>query len=297
MRAVLRWYGVFVVDGGRVVEERPFDRGTLASRLAAMTKGDWTAVDALLTDPAYGFHPPEGPDPWTVDDDADGVELPGPGAFSLDERDLRMAAAEAGRALAREALRSEDQEIIRIVEALDDLQRAHVLVDARVRDWRAISGYADTGTGPSSEALASSLASLEGARSALESELARVVASRAPNLSRLIGAEIAGRLIARARGLDRLARMPAGTIQVLGAERAFFRHLRGGGRMPKHGHLYMHPWVHRAPRNARGKAARSLAAKAAIASRADAFGGDLGNDLVESMEARSRALASGGRRP
>ena len=294
MRAVVRWYGVFVVDGGRVVEERPFDRASLAARLAAMMRGDWGAVDPVLSDTSYDFEAPTSPEPWGMASDE--TDLPGPEAFGFDAGDLRRASAEAGRLIARDALRTEDQEIIRIVEALDDLHRAHVLVDARVRDWQAISGYSGAAGGPSAEALASSLASMEATAAALEADLGRVVSSRAPNLARLLGAEIAGRLIARARGLDRLARMPAGTVQVLGAEKAFFRHLRGGGRMPKHGHIYMHPWVHRAPRNARGRAARALAAKAAIAARADAFGGDLGDGLVEAMEARSKALATSARR-
>jgi nucleolar protein 56 len=290
MRAVLRWYGVFLVDGDDVVEERPFEAEDLPERLAAMMAGRWEDVDPSLADPETDFEAPAG---GGLPSEDDSLEIPPAVAFGLDMEDLRRATVEAGRILGREALRSEDQEIIRIVEALDDLHRAHVLVDSRVRDWKAIAGFAGTDAGASTEALRASLNAIKRSTKELEKQLDGIVNERAPNLTRLIGSDIAGRLIERARGLDRLARMPAGTIQVLGAEKAFFRHLKGGGKMPKHGHLYMHPWVHRAPRKARGKAARALAAKTAIAARADAYGGDLGDSLVEQMEARSQALATG----
>lgn len=297
MRTVVRWYGVFVLDGERVVEERPFDRDALPDRIAAMLRGDWAAVDPILVDPGSGFSPPHrGGPPWAVRDDADAV-LPGPDSYGLTGEDLRTAVAEAGRRLGRDALRSDDQEIVRLVEALDDLQRAAVLLEARIHDWHAIADFGGTDGGRPLDALRRSVDALGTARATLEAELVRIAGRRAPNMSRLIGADLAGRLIARARGLDRLARMPAGTIQVLGAERAFFRHLRGGGRMPKHGTLYLHPWVHRAPRKARGRAARTLAAKVAIAARADLYGGDLGDALVAAMEGRARDLRGTGGGP
>ena len=71
----------------------------------------------------------------------------------------------------------------------------------------------------------------------------------------------------------RLARLPAGTVQVLGAEKAFFNHLKTGASPPKHGHIFMHPWISRSPRWVRGKIARTMAAKASIAAKIDAFEG------------------------
>ncbi|HHQ45146.1 MAG TPA: C/D box methylation guide ribonucleoprotein complex aNOP56 subunit [Candidatus Altiarchaeales archaeon] len=94
----------------------------------------------------------------------------------------------------------------------------------------------------------------------------------APNLTELAGAQLGARLMAIAGSLKRLAVLPAGTIQVLGAEDAFFRFLQTGKRPPKHGVIFQYPDIRSAKKNIRGKLARTLAAKIAIAARADAYG-------------------------
>ncbi len=88
------------------------------------------------------------------------------------------------------------------------------------------------------------------------------------SLGRLLGA----RLIAIAGSLRNLAMRPASTIQVLGAEKALFRSLKTGARPPKHGLIFQHALLHDAKRWQRGKIARVIAGKLAIAARADAFG-------------------------
>ena len=99
-------------------------------------------------------------------------------------------------------------------------------------------------------------------------------------------------LCVEAHGRLRLARLPAGTVQVLGAEKAFFSHLRSGTAPPKHGHIFMHPWISRSPRWVRGKIARMLAAKISIAARVDAFQGTpLGQEDVDEIEAKLRLSA------
>ena len=95
----------------------------------------------------------------------------------------------------------------------------------------------------------------------------------APNLSAIAGSTIGARLIAKAGGLERLARLPTTTVQLLGAEKALFRALKTGAKPPKHGILFQHNAVHTAPKWQRGKIARSLAGKASIAVRIDAFRG------------------------
>ncbi|MFP3492260.1 MAG: C/D box methylation guide ribonucleoprotein complex aNOP56 subunit, partial [Vulcanisaeta sp.] len=96
----------------------------------------------------------------------------------------------------------------------------------------------------------------------------------APNIRELVGPLLGARLIMLAGGLMRLALLPASTIQVLGAEKALFRALRTGSRPPKHGVIFQFPEIFRAPRWQRGKIARALAAKLAIAAKADAFTGN-----------------------
>lgn len=96
----------------------------------------------------------------------------------------------------------------------------------------------------------------------------------APNIRELVGPLLGARLINLAGGLMKLALLPASTIQVLGAEKALFRALRTGGKPPKHGVIFQFPEIFRSPRWQRGKIARALAAKLAIAAKADAFTGN-----------------------
>ena len=93
-----------------------------------------------------------------------------------------------------------------------------------------------------------------------------------PNLVKILGTQLAVRIVAAAGSLFRLARMPSSTIQLLGAEKALFRHMSDGSPPPKHGLLYQHPSVKQAARKDKGRVSRKLAGKAAIASRIEYFG-------------------------
>ncbi len=112
----------------------------------------------------------------------------------------------------------------------------------------------------------------------------------APNITAIAGPTIGARLLARAGGLEKFAKLPASTIQVLGAEKALFRALRKGTKPPKHGILFQHPWVHSAPRWQRGKIARVIAAKLALAARIDLYRGELVEELVEKLKERVKEI-------
>ncbi len=93
-----------------------------------------------------------------------------------------------------------------------------------------------------------------------------------PNLRYLIGAKLAGKLVAAAGGLRKLADMPASTVQVLGAEKALFKHLRNKGiAPPKHGLIFQHASISTSPKKVRGKIARALATKITLAAKADSY--------------------------
>jgi nucleolar protein 56 len=99
-----------------------------------------------------------------------------------------------------------------------------------------------------------------------------IVTRIAPNLSELLGSQIAGKLIARAGSLEKLARMPASKIQILGAEKALYASLKSEEKKPpKHGILFQFPLIGKAPERVRGKVARLVASRVSIAARADAF--------------------------
>ena len=101
----------------------------------------------------------------------------------------------------------------------------------------------------------------------------KVMGEVAPNMTGVVGAVLSAKLISMTGGLDRIARMPASTLQVLGAEKALFRTLKTGARPPKHGIIFQYADIHQSPRWLRGKIARAVAGKLAIAARMDAFGG------------------------
>jgi len=112
-----------------------------------------------------------------------------------------------------------------------------------------------------------------------QSELRRILADYientmevvAPNVKQILTALVGARLISKAGSLRRLAFSSASTIQILGAEKALFRALKSGARPPKHGLLFQHPMVHSAPKWQRGKIARAVASKVAIAARIDLY--------------------------
>ena len=124
-------------------------------------------------------------------------------------------------------------------------------------------------------------------RRTLTGYIEEVMKEVAPNVTALVGPLLGARLISLAGGLEKLARMPASTIQVLGAEKALFRALRTGGKPPKHGVIFQYPDIHRSPKWQRGKIARALAAKLAIAAKVDAFTGRyIGDKLRDELRSR-----------
>ncbi|ALV62769.1 rRNA biogenesis protein Nop5/Nop56 [Thermococcus sp. 2319x1] len=128
-------------------------------------------------------------------------------------------------------------------------------------------------------------------RSEIEDYIDKAMDDVAPNLKALVGAKLAARLISLAGGLKELAMMPASTIQVLGAEKALFRHLRSGAKPPKHGVIYQYPAINKSPWWQRGKIARALAGKLAIAARVDYFSGEyIAEELKKEIEARIKEI-------
>ena len=133
---------------------------------------------------------------------------------------------------------------------------------------------------------------------ATEHQIRLVSESYMPSLSLLLGPMLAARMCVAAHSRARLARLPAGTIQILGAEQAFFEHLKHGSAPPKHGHLFMHPWVGKSPRWVRGKIARMLAGKVCLAVRSDHFGGQIWDEKhVQEIKSKVESLIKNHPRP
>jgi nucleolar protein 56 len=137
------------------------------------------------------------------------------------------------------------------------------------------------------QALSKNVLELYELRKDMESYVDKTMAEVAPNTRAVAGALLGARLIAIAGSLQNLAMKPASTIQVLGAEKALFRSLKTGARPPKHGLIFQHALLHDAKRWQRGKIARVIAGKLAIAARIDAFGGNyVGEALKAAIEKR-----------
>eukprot|EP00698_Gefionella_okellyi_P017066 TRINITY_DN4948_c0_g2_i1.p1 TRINITY_DN4948_c0_g2~~TRINITY_DN4948_c0_g2_i1.p1 ORF type:complete len:556 (+),score=169.01 TRINITY_DN4948_c0_g2_i1:49-1716(+) len=95
--------------------------------------------------------------------------------------------------------------------------------------------------------------------------------SIAPNLTALMGEIVAARLIAHSGSLTSLAKYPASTIQILGAEKALFRALKARQNTPKYGLIFHSSFIGKASAANKGRISRYLANKASIASRIDCF--------------------------
>ena len=128
---------------------------------------------------------------------------------------------------------------------------------------------------------ANSIYELQKSRKSIENYIEDKMESLAPNLKLLVGASLGAKLISHAGGLKRLATYPSSTVQIMGAEKALFRHLKSGDRPPKYGLIYQHPQIRGAKWWNRGKIARMLASKISLACRKDIFTKDFDQNIYD----------------
>lgn len=234
--------------------------------------------------------------------------------LSIDDYRFFTARVAAGLASARvkELAESSDLDIVIAMQAYDELVKMLNILQDRILIWvkerepRLLEENRDA------EKLVKRVASPDGpepeyvrkmaelyletgdCRSTVEKHIGVLMDEAAPNLSTVVGPLLGARLISKTGSLSRLASLPASTIQILGAEKALFRAFRKKGRPPKHGIIFQHPWVHGSPRKIRGKAARLLASRIAVAARVDCFSGrSIGEELKKDVENRLKALKEG----
>lgn len=140
------------------------------------------------------------------------------------------------------------------------------------------------------QSMAKQMLDLHELRKNLEDHVESEMHVVAPNIAAVLGTAVGARILGRAGSLQKLASMPASTVQVIGAEKALFRALKTGAQPPKHGILFQHTLVHAAPRWQRGKIARAIAAKAVIAARVDVYGEGLNETLLEKLDVRVKEI-------
>ena len=216
---------------------------------------------------------------------------------------LRAVCTARAREKIAVSYQARDVELLQMVRMLDELDNVINLLQERAAEWYQVTNPSFSRKYRSLPAKKMLSLIRRGARGGLgdvageierltgtRSRLMREVSARAdevlPNTSALIGGLVAARLLSRAGGLSALAQMPGSTIQVLGSERALFSHLRAGTPPPKHGIIFQHRRVHNAPREVRGRVARVLAAKLAIAARLDYYRGEVAPEFLNDAQAR-----------
>lgn len=147
------------------------------------------------------------------------------------------------------------------------------------------------------EMFAGRVISLADYRKELSEYLKTKMVDVAPNLATLLGEQVGARLIAHAGSLTNLAKYPASTVQILGAEKALFRALKTRGNTPKYGLLYHSTFIGRAGAKNKGRISRYLANKCSIASRIDCFAEQptqiFGEKLKQQVEDRLKFYETG----
>ena len=136
------------------------------------------------------------------------------------------------------------------------------------------------------QTLANFIVQMNDLRCNLEEHLNKQVSKIAPNMTSILGPLLTARMISHVGSIKKLARMSSSTIQIIGAEKALFRSIKTGAKPPKHGLLFQHPLIHSTDKLKRGKISRIIASKTAIASRIDAFGLGLNNELVKKLDSK-----------
>jgi nucleolar protein 56 len=323
---VTKWFGCFLCDEASASVRRSAifekDAKGIARKLAAVQRGEVLEEELSLRVRAMRVAEPRLSKlgkPVVFDS-----SFIRPEAYGMDAAFMQKVMIELGKLRTREPL-PEDKGIAQAIRATDDLIEAINVASERLHEWyglyfpeladmarddeyarliaecgsreailaklgkelESVGSDLDDRDLDAVRGVAASLLSMYERKAALDRYVLDGMARVAPSLSRLLSPNLGARLISLAGGLDRLAKLPASTVQLLGAEKAMFSHLRGGKRPPKHGIIFQHPWVNRSPFWQRGKISRTLGAKAAIAAKVDRFKGEpCGDILVAQMEKR-----------
>jgi len=308
------WFGVILYDDNGVINQQlfPRDAEAIANRLEAIEGGDIIQEERFFTthkpivddrrlEELYTYCDTIPPLPVTPENMGFNSSLLHEASIQLAERQVKEQRSQRKRRIAQ------------AIHAVDDLLKTANLLSERATEWYnyfadypvnhkkaiqevqewAIGGtsYLDRQEENALKQLGAMVSSIFLTQNIVEAYVRDTMHKLAPNVSELVGESIAARLIAVAGGLDRLAELPSGTIQVLGAEKALFRHIKEGTPPPKHGIIFQHESINRAPRKLRGKIARALAANIAIAARADVFTGRaIAEQLKNNFEKRVREI-------
>ncbi|KAK0082643.1 hypothetical protein PV325_010055 [Microctonus aethiopoides] len=187
-----------------------------------------------------------------------------------------------------------DDKLAELEEIVMDSAKAQAIIDASKSSMGMDISPVDL---INIEMFAGRVIALADYRKQLAEYLRAKMSSVAPNLATLIGDQVGARLIAHAGSLTNLAKYPASTVQILGAEKALFRALKTKGNTPKYGLLFHSTFIGRAGMKNKGRISRYLANKCSIASRIDCFADTptniFGDKLRQQVEDRLKFYETG----
>ncbi len=327
MYLVTTWFGSFLIDDGEIVNSSlfPKDKDKIAERLIKVDNYKPLKEEMELTKDLEEFFVLEKRlekfgGIYTQEE----MELPEPEDHGFERSLLRDAMIEVAKKRLRKAVGVDDH-ISQAVHTIDDLIQTSNLLSERLHEWynlhfpeleKVVSGskypqliaeHGDRESIPGVEFegsvgaelseeekdtimhFAQLLMEVNSEKQELEGYIETNMKEHASNVTHLAGPLIGARLICLAGGLEDLAKMPSSTVQLLGAEKALFRHIKEGTKPPKHGVIFQHPLLHKAPYWQRGNIARAFAGKISIAARPDFYSKrfiaeKLREDLEKSMK-------------
>lgn len=285
---VRTWFGSFTLDGDKIIDaelfQKDIDSLIKLNEEPLLLRGRVAGVDLGELAVKYGF------------------------VQSGNEYDRMLHALNIGLAKRKIAQAvTPERQIVAAVEAIDDLDETCNILAERLKEWYVLNFNDISLKGEELashiigmngaekdlelvQSLASSLLKLYGTRNSIEEHLKENMPKIAPNLANIAGHALGARLLSIAGSLERLASMPSSTIQVIGANTALFKHLKGKAPSPKHGIIFRHPLVNTATKRVRGKIARALAAKISLAARYDCYSGELKEDLLEELKTKTEEI-------
>jgi len=317
--------GSFLIDEKMQVQEKLLFGDDFEEKCSKLAAGEWLAEELELAAKAKGdkFYIGNKSDKkgWTLTEDSHKIELVS--RNFTDHAELRARAFIIARNSLKKAM-VDDVLIIQTICCIDDLDKSINLLCKRTREWydiynpefsRSISDHGkflELMLAPRKElllslgltekesigatleesdisaifTLAREISQLQKLRQSTEQYLGSIMRKTCPNVDAVAGSLIGARLLGLAGSMERFSSMAASKIQLLGAEKALFRHLRNRNLLPpKYGVIFAHQLIQQASRDEQGKVARSLADKISIAAKVDYFKGEfIGDQLRKDLE-------------
>ncbi|RLF39045.1 MAG: hypothetical protein DRN12_07510 [Thermoplasmata archaeon] len=272
MFIITKWFGVFLIDeDNKIVEKILFPKNIedIADRLERINNGEILEEELEITRgrSVSVFKRRLSSIGEFIEDFEDKIDFDiSPSDFNYPMTLLHDASIRLMEKLVDEQLRSKDLQIIQMVDTLDELIHIMNLLSGRYSHWSILPGSANQLV-----YLQNLISQVDGEIHRLQEDIDSLVQIVAPNTSSILGSILTARLISLAGGLKQLSLLPASTIQILGAEKAFFRFRREGGKPPKHGIIFQHPFINKTPLPLRGRYARFFASRISLALKADFF--------------------------